>query len=97
MARPVSIISNGGRPVSNVANLDADQGVPMTPVDPPLYGEPVTLVDAGAGGAAAISLVNEDGTIWTGGDVSANEEPLKADGVSFPLKADGTSNPKKVA
>jgi len=69
MARPVSIVDEGGRPITHIADLDANQGVPLTPVDPPLYGEPVTVVDDDGG--APVVLVNEDFTIWSGFDTTA--------------------------
>jgi len=67
MARPISIIDSGGKPVTNIADLDANQGIPMTPVDAPLYGEPVTLVDTEGG--SPVTLINEDGTLWSAGPV----------------------------
>ena len=61
MPRPVSIIASGGLPVTNTT-ADIVSGVPLTPVVAPLFGEPITLV---AAGAKPVVLVNEDLTIWS--------------------------------
>jgi len=59
MARPISIISNGGRPITNAY----PNGAPMTPVDADTPGgEPVTLTVTP--GAVPVALVNDDLTEW---------------------------------
>jgi uncharacterized protein GlcG (DUF336 family) len=53
---PVSIVEDGGFPVTNT-----DGAAPFTPVEAPLYAFPVTLVDEGG---YPVTLINDDGTAW---------------------------------
>lgn len=55
MPTPVTIVTSGGLPVTNVAG-----GSPFTVVT--TAGIPVTLVDSGG---SPVSLLNEDGTAWS--------------------------------
>ena len=63
MAFPVSIVPAGGFPVTQVSGLDG--AAPFTPVDPPLYGYAITLVDSGG---YPMVLVNLDGSVYSTGD-----------------------------
>lgn len=57
MPTPVSIVSSGGIPVTNTP-----LGTPMSPVEAPLYGPPVTVIEEGG---IPVHLVNDDLTDWT--------------------------------
>lgn len=73
MARPISIISNGGRPITNAY----PNGAPMTPVDADTPGgEPVTLTVIP--GAVPVALVNDDLTEWVPPPVSIAIEASSA-------------------
>lgn len=50
--RPISLVDSGG-----IAITEAENGEPMTPVDAPLQGEPMTLVTEGG---IPVVLVNDD-------------------------------------
>jgi len=69
---PVTIVSSGGWPVTQVSGLDG--AYPMTPVTA-VQGFPITLTD----NAYPVVLVNEDGTEYGGAPGAPSYRLLEGD------------------